>query len=240
MADDPNQPPDPVPSTPSDSSNPPPTPELPEQPESPLPAETSAEEGQPPISPEPSQTPQPESLPISETPPPVPETPPQSPPSPELPQSPLPEPQIIEKEVIREVPVEVIKEVIKEVPVEVVREVIKEVPVEKEVIREVIREVPKQVEDPEFNRRVEEKLQQRLKEEGSLRRKKAMEARVKKKEDNLARLLQYTQQKGSITSPEASSYLQISKSTSTKYLKELVRRGQLKPQKVGKITKYSI
>lgn len=47
---------------------------------------------------------------------------------------PQPEPQIkiVEKEVIREVPVEVIKEVIKEVPVEVV----------KEVIKEVIREVP--------------------------------------------------------------------------------------------------
>jgi hypothetical protein len=44
------------------------------------------------------------------------------------------------REVIREVPVEVIKEVIKEVPVEVIKEVIKEVPVE--VIKEVIKEVP--------------------------------------------------------------------------------------------------
>jgi hypothetical protein len=41
----------------------------------------------------------------------------------------------IEKEVIREVPVEVIKEFIREVPVEVIKEVIREVPVE--VIREV-------------------------------------------------------------------------------------------------------
>ncbi len=73
-----------------------------------------------------------------------------------------PPPQIIERvvpvdrEVIREVPVEVIREVIREVPVdrevikevqvpvdrEVIREVIKEVPVTKEVIKEVIKEVP--------------------------------------------------------------------------------------------------
>ena len=46
------------------------------------------------------------------------------------------EPQIVEKEVIKEVPKEIIveKEVIKEVPVEVI--------VEKEVIKEVIVEVP--------------------------------------------------------------------------------------------------
>lgn len=50
--------------------------------------------------------------------------------------------RIVEKEVIKEVPVEKIVEVIKEVPVEkiVIKEVIKEVPVEK--IVEVIKEVP--------------------------------------------------------------------------------------------------
>ena len=46
-------------------------------------------------------------------------------------------------EVIKEVKVEVLKEVIKEVPVEVIREVIKEVPVE--VVREVVREVDRPV-----------------------------------------------------------------------------------------------
>ena len=52
--------------------------------------------------------------------------------------------KIVEKEVIKEVPVEVVKEVIKEVPVEVVKEVTREVPIEivKEVIKEVIKEVP--------------------------------------------------------------------------------------------------
>ena len=57
------------------------------------------------------------------------------------------EPQIIEKQVIVE------KEVIKEVPVEkqvivreeVIKEVIKEVPVDREVIREIIKEVPKEI-----------------------------------------------------------------------------------------------
>lgn len=62
----------------------------------------------------------------------------------------IPEPQkeVITtiKEVIKEVPVEVIKEVeiIKEVPVEVIKEIIKEVPVE--VIKEVIVEKVKTVE----------------------------------------------------------------------------------------------
>lgn len=45
-----------------------------------------------------------------------------------------------EKQVIKEVPKEVVKEVVKQVPVQVIKEVIKEVP--KEVIREVIKEVP--------------------------------------------------------------------------------------------------
>ena len=55
----------------------------------------------------------------------------------------LPEPQVITKEVIKEVT----KEVIKEVPKEVIKEVVKEVPKEviKEVTKEVIKEVPKEV-----------------------------------------------------------------------------------------------
>ena len=53
--------------------------------------------------------------------------------------------KIVEKEVIKEVPVEKIVEVIKEIPVEkiVVKEVIKEVPVEK--IVEIVKEVPVEV-----------------------------------------------------------------------------------------------
>jgi signal transduction histidine kinase/ActR/RegA family two-component response regulator len=50
---------------------------------------------------------------------------------------------IREVEVVREVPVE--REVIKEVPVEVVKEVVREVPVDREVVREVLREVPVEV-----------------------------------------------------------------------------------------------
>ncbi len=55
----------------------------------------------------------------------------------------LPEPQVITKEVIKEVVKEVPKEVVKEVIKEVPKEVIKEVP--KEVVKEVIKEVPKTV-----------------------------------------------------------------------------------------------
>ncbi len=68
---------------------------------------------------------------------------------------PQPEPkvvtQVVEKEVIKEVPKEVIKEVIKEVPKEVVKEVIKEVP------KEVIKEVPKVVEKEKVITQVVEK-----------------------------------------------------------------------------------
>lgn len=51
--------------------------------------------------------------------------------------------KIVEKEVIKEVPVEVVKEVVKEVPVEVVKEVTREVPIE--IIKEVVKEVPVEV-----------------------------------------------------------------------------------------------
>ena len=47
------------------------------------------------------------------------------------------------REVVKEVPVEVVREVVKEVPVEVVKEVVREVPVE--VVKEVVREVPVEV-----------------------------------------------------------------------------------------------
>ncbi len=51
--------------------------------------------------------------------------------------------KIVEKEVIKEVPVEVVKEVVKEVPVEVVKEVTREVPIE--IVKEVVKEVPVEV-----------------------------------------------------------------------------------------------
>lgn len=86
----------------------------------------------------------------------------------------VPVEKIIEKEIIKEVPVEVIKEIIKEVPVEVikevpveikgdtqivVKEVIKEIPIEK--IVEVTKEV---INDDEVKRLTEEnkKLQEEL------------------------------------------------------------------------------
>lgn len=222
MPDDPNQlvPP---PSTTSDPSNPPAPSETPEQ---------------PPISPEPPQPETPQVLPepTPSVPEPQVETPPQqTQSSPSL----QPQPQIIEKEVIKEVPVEVIKEVIKEVPVEVVREVIKEVPVEKEVIREVIREVPRQVEDPEFNRRVEEKLQERLKMEAAARRKLAIQARIKKKEDNLNKTLEFVRARKIVTTSDIKGLLGVSQSTAVKYLKELVRRGALKQEGARGRIKYS-
>ena len=60
----------------------------------------------------------------------------------ELKNRPLPEPQVVEKEVIKEVPVEVIKEVIVEKPVEVVAEPV-------EVVPEPVEIVPEPVVEPE-------------------------------------------------------------------------------------------
>ena len=58
-----------------------------------------------------------------------------------------PTPQVIEREIVKEVevPVEVEKEVIKEVEVEVTKEVVKQVEVEVEVTKEVVKEVEKEV-----------------------------------------------------------------------------------------------
>ncbi len=226
MPDDPNQPvPPPSESPPSPISS-----ESPTNP--PLPAEAPAKEGQTPVDNPPSE---PEPTPVSETPPAEVIPPPTQSPEPPLPSAALAQegqPQIIEKEIIKEVPVEVIKEVIKEVPVEVIKEVIKEVP------KEVIREVPV-VDQNEVQRQVEEKLQERLRSQDQARRKLAYQAKAKKKEDNLNKILEYVKVKQTVTTSDIKSLLNISSSTAGKYLKELVNRGLLKKEYKGNKAQYS-
>lgn len=190
MPDDLNQQ---TPSIPSDTPNPsPPTaptsPEPPEQPESP----------QPPISPE---SPQPE---IPQAPPEIPPTPEPPPPVSEPQVEAPPQPQIIEKEVI--------KEVTKEIPV---------------------------VNQEEVQRQVEEKLQERLKLEAAARRKLALQARIKKKEDNLNKTLEFVRVRKIVTAFDIRDLLHVSKSTATKYLSELVKRGQLRREGTRGSTRYS-
>lgn len=136
----------------------------------------------------------------------------QSPLSPEPPQQ--PQPIIIEKEVIREVPVERI--------------------VEKEVIKEVIREVPV-VNQEEVQKQVSE----RLKTEQDERRKLANEARTQKKRDNLNKILEFVKEKKIVTNDDIRDFLRISQSTATNYLTELAKSGKLKRQGEHGGTKYT-
>ncbi|MBI5465058.1 peptidoglycan DD-metalloendopeptidase family protein [Candidatus Gottesmanbacteria bacterium] len=139
---------------------------------------------------------------------------------PQIPQTPQP-PQIIEKEVIKEVPVEKIveKEVIKEVPVETVREVIKEVPV---------------VDDALVQQRTEEKLKTEL----EARRQKANEARQSKKDENLVRIEKLLGQKEEINNEDVRELLHVSQTSATRYLEALTNQGKIKAMGKGRATVY--
>ncbi|MEK7517522.1 MAG: hypothetical protein AAB583_03150 [Patescibacteria group bacterium] len=86
---------------------------------------------------------------------------------------------------------------------------------------------------------VEEKIQERLKLEQDERRKLANEARAKKKNDNLDRLLQFTKEKKIITNDDVRDLLHVSQSTATNYLSELTKRGSIKREGKRGGAKYS-
>lgn len=113
-----------------------------------------------------------------------------------------------------------IKEIIKEVPVEVIKEVIKEVPV---------------VDQAEVNKQVEKKLKEKLLEN----KKKADEKRAENKKDNLNKILYFVRDKKEINNQDVRDLLQVSQSTASYYLTELVTKGLLKTEKKGKATIYS-
>ena len=136
----------------------------------------------------------------------------QSPISPEPPQQ--LQPIIIEKEVIREVPVEKI--------------------VEKEVIKEVIKEV--QVVNQE---EVQKQVSERLKTEQDERRKLANIARTQKKQDNLNKILEFVKEKKIVTNDDIRDFLRISQSTASNYLTELANNGKLKREGEHGGTKYT-
>lgn len=113
-----------------------------------------------------------------------------------------------------------IKEVIKEVPVEVIKEVVKEVPV---------------VDQAEVQKQVEQKLKERLLEN----KKKADETRAENKKDNLNKILDFLKDKEEINNQDVRDLLQVSQSTASYYLAELVQKGLLKTEKKAKATIYS-
>lgn len=100
-----------------------------------------------------------------------------------------------------------------------------------EVSPEVIQ---KQVEDPELNRRVDEKLKTEL----DLRRQKANEARQTKREENLMKIEKLIEEKKQINNDNVRELLHVSQSTATDYLQTLVDRGTIKTEGKGKATVY--
>ena len=86
---------------------------------------------------------------------------------------------------------------------------------------------------------VNKQIAEKLKEEQDERRKLANEARAKKKEDNLNRLLGFAKEQKVITNDGARDFLHISQSTATNYLSELVKSGKLKREGQRGGTKYS-
>lgn len=86
---------------------------------------------------------------------------------------------------------------------------------------------------------VEEKIQERLKTEQDERRKLANEARAKKKEDNLSRILEFSKEKKIFSNDDIRDLLHVSQSTATNYLSELTRRGSIKREGKRGGAKYS-
>lgn len=106
--------------------------------------------------------------------------------------------------------------------------------IEKEVIKEVIKEVPV-VNQEEVKKQVDEKLKEKLLEN----KKKADEKRAENKKENLKQILDFVQEKKEINNQDVRDLLQVSQSTASYYLSELVEKGSLKTKMKGKATVYS-
>ena len=137
------------------------------------------------------------------------------------------EEKVIEKIVERvvEKPVEVIKEIIKEVPVERIVEVEKIVEKPVEVIKEI------KVFD-EARARAEEKS--RL--IGS--RTAALNARQRKRDEKLEKVVQFVREHGRVTNDEAQILLGISNRSATRYLSILAKAGRLRKVNRGHWAHY--
>lgn len=96
-------------------------------------------------------------------------------------------------------------------------------------------EIQKQVEDPELNRRVDEKLKLEL----DARRQKANQVRQTKREERLMQIEKLIEEKKQINNQDVCDLLHISQSTATNYLTDLVKRGTIKLNGKGKATIYS-
>lgn len=87
---------------------------------------------------------------------------------------------------------------------------------------------------------IQKQVDEKLKVELDLRRQKANEARIKKKEENLTKIFNLVQSKRVVTNDEVRDLLHVSQSTATNYLTEMVNRGMLKKEGERGGAKYSI
>lgn len=78
------------------------------------------------------------------------------------------------------------------------------------------------------------------KETSVLHRQRAVKARKQKREDNLSKILELAQKKGTIDNLNVRDFLHISQTTATDYLRTLVNSGKLKKDGKAKATIYSL
>src|SRR3989338_6845102 len=97
---------------------------------------------------------------------------------------------------------------------------------------EVIKEV-KVVDEAELGKKLDEKLKAKLLEN----KKKANEARIQRKKNNLDKIVELAKKK-EINNQDVRDLLQVSQSTATTYLTELTKSGRLKSEKKAKAKVY--
>src|SRR3989344_6069730 len=90
-------------------------------------------------------------------------------------------------------------------------------------------------EKPEVN--IEEEVKKQLDEKVAELLKKANEKRKQRREDNLNQIIELARKK-EINNQDVRDLLQVSQSTSSSYLAQLVKNGKLKSEKKGKATVY--
>lgn len=100
--------------------------------------------------------------------------------------------------------------------------------IEKEVIKEV-----KVIDEEEVKKQVDEKLKEKILEN----KKKANEARIQRKKNNLDKIVELAKKK-EINNQDVRDLLQVSQSTATNYLTKLAKSGRLKAEKKAKAKVY--
>lgn len=138
------------------------------------------------------------------------------------------DPQVIIKEVIKEVPVEKIveKEVIKEVPVEKI--VIKEVPVEKIVEKIVTKEIPvEKVIEKEIKVFDQERFTEEIRKRALSLLPHALQSKKLKKDMRIERVFEYIKSQKSATTGQIQKHLHISAMTVFRYTNTLIAQNRI-------------